>query len=146
MIGEALQVTRRGLSVTAGLCALLGVAVAVWLWPSPGPKIARHLTLTDNGKSVTVRVGDRVQLVLDQAWAIGSAPTGSALHQETHPKFTRADGPCGPTPVKCGSTSADYIAIALGESSITALGNCGEVVSDCPYERSHFRVTVAVSP
>lgn len=138
--------SRRYLLITAGLCVLLGVVATAWLWPSAGSKIDRRLTLTDNGKTVSVRVGDRVRLVLDSTWAIGPAPAGGVLHQETSPKITRTSGSCGPTPAKCGSVSVDYTATAAGESSIIAIGNCGEGVIDCPYERDHYQATIAVSP
>jgi len=99
-----------------------------------------------NGHTVSVKVGDRLELVLaSDYWTV----RGSSL-----PRVLRQDGPTSdlPTPPGCGHIPGlgcvpirtDFSALAAGTAVITASRtSCGEAMGCAPGQR-HFTVTVVV--
>ena len=133
--------TRAVVTVTAGL--VLGVAAPAHAttWP------ARHLDDRDNHGTVSVHVGQTVELTLASTyWTIG-APSGTALGaagpERKTPNYTRPG--CHPG-TGCGTDVRDFKAVRTGTSGISATRTtCGEALR-CSDAQSRFFVTVHVIP
>jgi hypothetical protein len=110
-------------------------------WPT------RHLDDRDNHATVSVHVGQTVELTLASTyWSIG-APSGTALGasgpERKTPNYTKpgCHGGSG-----CGTDVRDFRAVRTGSSGISATrSTCGEALR-CPDDKTRFFVTVRVIP
>src|SRR5262252_5440556 len=99
-----------------------------------------------NGKAVSARAGDRIELILSSSyWHV----TGSSA-----PRVLRQDGPPVPLPrpstcpdipgLGCVPVRADFTALTDGKAVITASRSaCGEALR-CNPDQARFKVMVAV--
>ena len=123
--------------------ALVGTAAPAQAttWPT------RHLDDRNNHGTVSVHVGQTVELTLASTyWTIG-APSGTALGavgpERKTPNYTKP-GCHGGT--GCGTDVRDFKAVRTGTSGISATrSTCGEALR-CSDAQSRFFVTVHVIP
>jgi hypothetical protein len=107
---------------------------------------ANPVTLTDadNGRTVTVGPGGRVDIVLASTyWTIAPLADGTVLRTDRPPTTTPRPGQCVPGE-GCGTVTADYRAVSSGTVTLTASRvACGEALA-CPPSQRTFRVVVTV--
>jgi hypothetical protein len=140
------------------LAALAGTATgcaATASRPAPGTALgpgtaqspAGQLLIEDaaNGKTVTVSVGTRVQLLLHSSyWGINASSRPDVLAQAGAPAYLPATTACAPG-MGCRPVRATFRAVRAGTAVLTAdRTTCGEALR-CPPGKSHFRVTVIVT-
>jgi hypothetical protein len=132
--------------------AISVTAVGALLLAGAGPADAttwgtRHLDDRNNHGTVSVHVGQTVELTLASTyWTIGR-PSGTALGalgaERKTPNYTRpgCHGGSG-----CGTDVRDFRAVRTGTSGISATRTtCGEALR-CTDAQSRFFVTVNVTP
>jgi hypothetical protein len=110
-------------------------------WPT------RHLDDRNNHQTVSVHVGQTVELTLASTyWTIG-APSGTALGTTGAERKTPNDTKPGcHAGSGCGTDVRDFRAVRTGTSGISATrSSCGEALR-CPDDKSRFFVTVHVIP
>ena len=105
------------------------------------PVTTVNLTVSDDGRTVTVAPGSTIVVVFDQTrWTL-PPPAGTALHQQG---VVTTPAKCVPGGV-CGTTSGTYLAVAAGTAMITASRNyCGEAIT-CNGQKVSFAVDVVVN-
>jgi hypothetical protein len=102
----------------------------------------------DNGKTVTVNVGDTVEIHLNNTYWRFAAPTGAALRMVGTPKISTSP-PLNPqircVPGEgCGSVTANFTSVAAGTAVVTATRtSCGEALA-CRPGQGTYTVTVVV--
>jgi hypothetical protein len=128
--------------LASALPVLLSAAPAhATTWPT------RHLDDRNNHGTVSVHVGQTVELTLASTyWTIG-APSGTALGalgpERKTPNYTKPG--CHPGS-GCGTDVRDFKAVRTGTSGISATRTtCGEALR-CTDAQSRFFVTVHVIP
>lgn len=103
------------------------------------------VTESDNGRSVVVRVGSDVKLVLHNTyWQISKSSDPAVLALVAGPDYSGA-GPISCIPgTGCGTVTAVFRAIAPGQATVTASRtSCGEVLA-CTGSAGAYRVTFVV--
>ena len=116
--------------------------------PSPGSTPIAPLTVardSDSGKTVELRVGDRLEVKLDSTyWTI---------HESSNPSVLRRAGPAviSPQPhgcvpgAGCGRAIASFDAVGRGSADVTASRNsCGEAMG-CVGSAGSYRLSVVVT-
>ena len=103
-----------------------------------------HLADADNGRTVTVKVGDRLNIVLASTyWTFVASADGSPLRSDGSPRTSPRFGHCVPGG-GCGTVSAAFTAVAPGTVTVVATRtSCGEALA-CGPGRRNFRVLVKV--
>jgi hypothetical protein len=99
-----------------------------------------------NGKTISVRVGDRITLILaSEYWTIRGSSAPTVLRQEG-PTKTLAPSPRNcPPGVGCRPLRTLFAALAPGTAVITAhRRTCGEALR-CVGSQGHYRLTVIVT-
>ena len=129
------------LLLTATALVASAAPASATTWPT------RHLDDRNNHGTVSVHVGQTVELTLASTyWTIG-APSGTALGalgpERKTPNYTKP-GCHGGT--GCGTDVRDFKAVRTGTSGISATrSTCGEALR-CSDAQSRFFVTVHVIP
>jgi hypothetical protein len=119
----------------------------------PGPPLRTPPTIDsrtlvvrdqDNGHAVSVRVGERVSLVLARTnWQVEGRSDQAVLRQLAPAAVSSQPGGCVPG-AGCGVVSALFDAVAAGRADVTAKRtSCGEALS-CTGNLGLYRVTIAV--
>ncbi|HXM58436.1 MAG TPA: hypothetical protein VOB72_23755 [Candidatus Dormibacteraeota bacterium] len=145
--------------LAAALLAACGAAGSGQPPASPGPGATGGVTLhtpptigartvtardQDNGHAVSVRVGDRLQLVLGSTyWKLDGSSDEAVLRPAAAPAVSPSPG-CVPGE-GCGTVSGQFDAIAPGRADVTASRtSCGEAMA-CTGGQGSYRVTVVVT-
>jgi hypothetical protein len=110
--------------------------------PAPGDVLV--ITDADNGKTVTVTVGNRVSVQLASTYWTFDAPSNPAVLAAQGPQET---APCAAKTLPgsgCGVATVTYAAASSGTAVVAAhRTTCGEAML-CSSDQSGFRVTVVV--
>lgn len=137
--------------LTAG-CASTG-ALPAQHPPQPGHTPAAQNWLTvrvergaASGKTVHVKVGDRIALILgSQYWIIRGSSAPAVVHQEGHTTTLPPSPQSCPPGVGCRPLRAIFAAQTPGTAVITAhRTTCGEAIR-CVGSQGHYRLTVIVT-
>ena len=98
----------------------------------------------DNGRTIGVRIGTRVKVVLGStSWMLQGSSNSAVLSQDG-PVSTASDPNCVPGG-GCGTQTAAFVARASGAATVTATRlSCGEARA-CTPDQATFRVTITVT-
>lgn len=114
--------------------------------PGGQPPPRRLITEHDlaNGKTVHVRVGDKVALILGSSyWQFAGSSKPDVLRQMGPATLVKSSRKCLPG-VGCQPKRAVFKALAAGRAVVTAHRvTCGEALA-CTGSRGHFKLTVLV--
>jgi len=100
-----------------------------------------------NGKAVSARAGDRIELILSSSyWHVTGSSAPSVLRQDGPPVLLSRPSSCPDIPgLGCVPVRADFTALAEGKATIAATRSvCGEALR-CRPDQMRFTVTVVVS-
>jgi hypothetical protein len=115
--------------------------------PTPGSSPAGHLTVfgdADNGKTVTARVGDRIEVRLASTyWTFASSSNPQVLKAlgrvEVSPQPSCVPGG------GCGTATATFDVVGAGSAVVAASRtSCGEAMG-CTGDQGSFRLMVLAS-
>lgn len=138
------QVVARNLAVIVlGVC--LAGCGSVPRTPSLDPSASMTVTQADNGRSVSMQVGQSLIVQLNSTyWTISGSSDPGVLGPEGAVQVAPSPGGCVPGQ-GCGTVTADFRASRAGNSAVTASRRvCGEVVLCGPGQRT-FSITVQVA-
>lgn len=141
MAGMAVSVF--SILVTAGC----GTAVSRTMGPSAGDPAVIVVRNDANGRSVTARAGDRLELILSSSyWHVTGSSAPGVLRQDGPPVLLRRPRTCPKIPgLGCIPVRADFTARTKGRATITATRTtCGEAMR-CKPGQTRFTVTVVVA-
>jgi len=99
-----------------------------------------------NGKAVSARAGDRIELILSSSyWHVTGSSAPSVLRQDGAPVLLSRPSSCPDIPgLGCNPVRADFTALTDGNALITASrSTCGEALR-CQPDQMRFTVKVAV--
>jgi hypothetical protein len=99
-----------------------------------------------NGKAVSARAGDRIELILSSSyWHVTGSSAPRVLRQDGPPVLLPRPSSCPDTPgLGCTPVRADFTALTEGKAVITAKRSaCGEALR-CNPDQTRFTVTVMV--
>ena len=99
-----------------------------------------------NGKAVSARAGDRIELILSSSyWHVTGSSAPRVLRQDGAPVPLSRPSGCPDIPgLGCTPVRADFTALTDGRAVITASrSTCGEALR-CQPDRTRFTVIVAV--
>ena len=99
-----------------------------------------------NGKSVSARAGDRIELILSSSyWHLTGSSAPSVLRQDGPPVLLSRPSSCPDIPgLGCIPVRADFTALADGKAVIRAgRSACGEALR-CMPDQTRFSVMVVV--
>jgi hypothetical protein len=99
-----------------------------------------------NGKAVSAKAGDRIELILSSSyWHMTGSPAPSVLRQDGPPVLLSRPSSCPDIPgLGCVPVRADFTALADGKAVITASRSaCGEA-RRCMPDQTRFTVMVVV--
>ena len=99
-----------------------------------------------NGKAVSTRAGDRIELILSSSyWHVTGSSAPSVLRQDGPPVLLSRPKSCPDIPgLGCIPVRADFTALTDGNAEITAERSaCGEAVR-CKPDQTRFTVIVDV--
>jgi hypothetical protein len=99
-----------------------------------------------NGKTVSARAGDRIELILSTSyWHVTGNSAPSVLRQDGPPVPLSRPSNCPHLPgLGCTPVRAEFTALTDGKTVITASRSaCGEALR-CKPDQTRFTVTVAV--
>ena len=99
-----------------------------------------------NGKAVSARAGDRIELVLSSSyWQVTGSSAPSVLRQDGPPTLLSRPSTCPHIPgLGCVPVRADFTALTDGRAVITASrSTCGEALR-CGPGQTRFTVIVVV--
>jgi len=135
--GPTASPTAPGISASAG--------VPLHTPPTNGPRIL-VVQDQDNGHAVSLRAGERVQLVLASTyWQVDGSSDPKVLRPVAEPAVSPQVGGCVPGE-GCGTVTALFDAVAPGRADLSARRtSCGEAMS-CTGNLGLYRVTVLVTP
>ena len=114
--------------------------------PSAVATVGGVVTVTDaaSGRSVSLRVGQRLRVVLRSTYWEFAAPSAPAVLAADGPATLMADKGCVPGG-GCGTVTQDFVARAAGRAVVAASrSSCGEALA-CTPAQSRFTLTVTVS-
>ena len=115
--------------------------------PTPSPMTSSSAATTstdrDNGRTVSIRRGDRLTVQLGSTyWTINGSSNPNVLQQQGDATKSPAPG-CVPGG-GCGKTAASFVALAPGQAEITATRTiCGEALR-CSASAGSYQLTVKV--
>lgn len=116
--------------------------------PSPASSPVAGLTVardSDNGKTLNLHVGDRLEVQLGSTyWTVNGSTNGAVL--QTIGQAVVSPQPTGCVPgAGCGFVTALFDAVAPGNAAVTASRNsCGEAMG-CTGDQGLYRVSVVVT-
>jgi hypothetical protein len=99
-----------------------------------------------NGKAVSARAGDRVELILSSSyWHVTGSSAPSVLREDGPPVLLSRPSSCPDIPgLGCTPVRADFTALTGGRAVLTAKRSaCGEALR-CKPGQTQFTVTVVV--
>ena len=99
-----------------------------------------------NGKAVSTRAGDRIELILSSSyWQVTGSSEPNVLRQNGPPVLLSRPNSCPDIPgLGCVPVRADFTALADGKAEITAeRSTCGEALR-CKPDQTRFTVIVDV--
>jgi hypothetical protein len=99
-----------------------------------------------NGKAVSARAGDRIELILSSSyWHVTGSSAPSVLRQDGPPVLLSRPSSCPDIPgLGCIPVRADFAALTDGQAVITASRSaCGEALR-CMPDQTRFTVIVVV--
>jgi hypothetical protein len=99
-----------------------------------------------NGKAVSTRAGDRIELILSSSyWRVAGSSAPSVLRQDGLPVLLSRPKSCPDIPgLGCIPVRADFTALTNGTAEITAERSaCGEALR-CKPDQTRFTVIVDV--
>jgi hypothetical protein len=99
-----------------------------------------------NGKTVSARAGDRIELILSSSyWHVTGSSAPGVLRQDGSPVLLSRPGSCPDIPgLGCIPVRADFTALTDGKAVITASrSTCGEALR-CMPDQTRFTVIVVV--
>ena len=99
-----------------------------------------------NGKAVSARAGDRIELILSSSyWHVTGSSAPSVLRQDGPPVLLSRPRSCPDIPgLGCTPVRANFTALTNGKAVITASrSTCGEALR-CRPDQTRFTVTVVV--
>jgi hypothetical protein len=99
-----------------------------------------------NGKAVSARAGDRIELILSSSyWHVTGSSAPSVLRQDRPAVLLPRPSSCPAIPgLGCTPVRADFTALADGKAVLTASRSaCGEALR-CQPDQTRFTVIVAV--
>jgi hypothetical protein len=114
----------------------------------PGGGGPRVIVVRDDadGKALSVRAGDRIELILSSSyWHVTGSSAPRVLRQDGPPVLLSRPSSCPDIPgLGCAPVRADFTARTDGTAVITASrSTCGEALR-CQQDQTRFTVTVAV--
>ena len=143
VIAAAILLAGCGLGPTTALSPSANPAVAVT------PHASGHRTLVlgdaDNGRSVPLRAGDHLQVVLSSTyWRVDGSSDTTVLRPTAQPSVSPQVRGCVPG-AGCGTVTALFDAVGPGRASVSAeRTGCGEAMS-CTGRQGSYSVTVVVT-
>ena len=99
-----------------------------------------------NGKAVSARAGDRIELILSSSyWHVSGSSAPRVLRQDGPPVLLPRPSSCPDIPgLGCTPVRADFTALTDGETVITAMRSaCGEALR-CKPDQTRFAVNVVI--
>lgn len=140
-----LRATAVALTACATVALLGGCAAGA---PSHSAHGSGDLVVRDkaNGHTVTLKVGDRLELVLASSyWTVRGSSVPGVLRQSGQTRSLAPPPGCGSIPgTGCVPIRTDFSAVAPGTAKITASRlSCGEALR-CSPSQQHFALTVIV--
>jgi hypothetical protein len=99
-----------------------------------------------NGKAVSARAGDRIELILSSSyWHVTGSSAPRVLRQDRPPVLLSRPSHCPDIPgLGCTPVRADFTALTAGKAVITASRSaCGEALR-CKPDQTRFTVNVVV--
>jgi hypothetical protein len=99
-----------------------------------------------NGKAVSARAGDRIELILSSSyWRVTGSSAPSVLRQDGRTVLLPRPSGCPDIPgLGCTPVRADFTALTDGKAVITASRSaCGEALR-CKPDQTRFSVVVVV--
>jgi hypothetical protein len=99
-----------------------------------------------NGKAVSARAGDRIELILSSSyWHVTGSSASRVLRQDGPPVLLSRPSHCPDIPgLGCTPVRADFTALTAGKAVITASRSaCGEALR-CKPDQTRFTVNVVV--
>jgi hypothetical protein len=127
-------------------CAGCGTAASRASGPLAGGPMAIVVRDDANGKAVSARAGDRIELILSSSyWHVTGSSAPSVLRQDGPPVLLSRPGSCPDVPgLGCIPVQADFTALTDGKAVITASRSaCGEALL-CKPDQTRFTVIVVV--
>jgi predicted secreted protein len=102
-------------------------------------------TDADNGKTITIKVGQRLEIRLSSTYWVFGSSSNIAVLRSAGPQVASPQ-PSGCVPGGgCGVVTATFDAIRAGQADVTAARtSCGEALR-CTAEQSKYRLTVSVA-
>jgi hypothetical protein len=115
-----------------------------------GPVAGGHAVIVvrddANGRAVSARAGDRIELILRSSyWHVTGSSAPSVLRQDGSPVLLSRPSSCPDIPgLGCVPVRADFTALTDGKAVITARRSaCGEALR-CKPDQTRFTVNVVV--
>jgi hypothetical protein len=99
-----------------------------------------------NGKAVSARAGDRIELILSSSyWHVTGSSAPSVLRQDGPPVLLSRPSSCPAIPgLGCNPVRTEFTALTDGKAVITASrSTCGEALR-CQSDKTRFTVNVIV--
>lgn len=143
-----MEIRLRPLKASIAVALLLGTAACA---SGATQAISKHTTVPvvratekQNGKTLTLKRGQRLQVVLHSTyWQIRGSTRASVLRAVGMPKVLAVNSGCVPGG-GCGTVTANYIAVARGSAAVSAhRTTCGEALG-CSKAEGTFVVNVLV--
>jgi hypothetical protein len=106
-----------------------------------------QLAFADSGKTITVHVGGTIHVALNSTyWTFQPVAAPQLLKLDSTAMVPPSPGTCAhQVPGSgCGTQTADYTALATGQTSVAATRvNCGEAMR-CTGSNGHFEVQIVI--
>ena len=129
-----------------GIMAAVGCGTAASHGPGGGGPMVIVVHDDANGKAVSARAGDRIELILSSSyWQVTGSSAPSVLRQDGPPVLLTRPSSCPDIPgLGCNPVRAEFTARTDGKAVITASrSTCGEALR-CQPDRTRFTVNVIV--
>jgi hypothetical protein len=133
-------------AVSIMTCVGCGTAASRASGPVAGSPVVIVVRDAANGKAVSARAGDRIELILSSSyWHVTGISAPSVLRQDGPPVLLPRPRSCPDIPgLGCTPVRADFTAVTDGKAVITASrSTCGEALR-CQPDQTRFTVIVAV--
>src|SRR5215471_19936726 len=127
-------------------CAGCGTAASRASGPVAGGPMVIVVRDDANGKAVSARAGDRIELILSSSyWHVTGSSAPSVLRPDGPPVLGSRPSSCADIPgLGCIPVQANFTALTDGKAVITASRSaCGEALR-CKPDQTRFIVTVVV--
>jgi len=142
LIAVAVAVFAASLLASAGC----GTAASRASGPAAGGPMVIVVRDSANGKAVSARAGDRIELILSSSyWHVTGSSAPGVLRQDGPPVLLSRPRSCPHIPgLGCTPVRADFTAVTNGKAVITASRSaCGEALR-CKPGQTRFTVIVVV--